>query len=64
MLMLELTFTRERETKNTVRYSEVLDDGQDRGYVGSLYLLKAKDDELGQPGGLAVTITPSTGEPG
>lgn len=56
--MIELTFQRESETRNTVRFDEVLGD-RDRGIVGRLCLLKAQDDRFGQPELLQVTIQPA-----
>ena len=35
----ELTFKLEKETKNTVRYAEVLEDGEDP-VIGTLYVQK------------------------
>jgi hypothetical protein len=60
--MLTLTFARERETKNTVRFMEVVNDGE-RGIVGTLYVAKPQDEEFGHPGLLTVTIQPD-GEKG
>jgi hypothetical protein len=47
-----LTFTHEKDTKNTVRFSE---DG-DENVVGTLYVQKAAHEALGSPTALTVTI--------
>ena len=52
--MLELTFERERETKNTVRYEEQVMDAPP--VVGTLYLQKYALNRLGNPDCLRVTI--------
>ena len=52
--MLELSFQRERETKNTVRYEEQVTDAPP--VVGTLYLQKYALNRLGNPDGLRVTI--------
>ena len=52
--MLELTFERERETKNTVRYEERVTDAPP--VVGTLYLQKYALNRLGNPDCLRVTI--------
>ena len=51
---LEITFTREKETKNAVRFSEDERDGQPP-VVGTLYLKKYA---VGATSRLTVTITP------
>ena len=52
--MLELSFQRERETKNTVRYEEQVTDAPP--VVGTLYLQKYALNRLGNPDRLRVTI--------
>ena len=52
--MLELSFQRERETKNTVRYEEQVTDAPP--VVGTLYLQKYALNRLGNPDCLRVTI--------
>ena len=52
--MLELSFQRERETKNTVRYEEQVTDAPP--VVGTLYLQKYVLNRLGNPDRLRVTI--------
>jgi hypothetical protein len=54
---LVIEFTREKETKNAVRFSEVLEIGADRGIVGSIYILKTNLEDLGDPDRIAVSIT-------
>ncbi len=61
MTELTLTFTREKDTKNTVRYREVVPDG-DPGVVGSIYVQKFALKELGQPEQLTVVIRAGSGE--
>ena len=51
---LELSFQRERETKNTVRYEEQVTDAPP--VVGTLYLQKYALNRLGNPDCLRVTI--------
>lgn len=51
---MELTFTIERETKNTVRYAE---DGKDPA-VGTLYVSKTALATIGTPDHLVVTVAP------
>jgi len=51
---LALRFVRERETKNTVRYQELAEDGEP--VVGSLYVRKAELARLGDPRELAVIV--------
>jgi len=52
--MLDLSFQRERETKNTVRYEEQVTDAPP--VVGTLYLQKYALNRLGNPDYLRVTI--------
>ena len=52
--MLELSFRRERETTNTVRYEEQVTDAPPM--VGTLYLQKYALNRLGNPDSLRVTI--------
>jgi hypothetical protein len=53
--MIELTFRRERETKNTVRYQE--DEGGP-GAVETIYVRKTALAGLGNPEKLRLTIRP------
>jgi hypothetical protein len=52
--MLDLSFQRERETKNTVRYEEQVTDAPP--IVGTLYLQKYALNRLGNPDCVRVTI--------
>ena len=52
--MIELSFQRERETKNTVRFEEEVTDAPPM--VGTLYLQKYALNRLGNPDCLRVTI--------
>ncbi len=52
--MLELSFQRERETKNTVRFEEQVTDAPP--VVGTLYLQKYALNRLGNPDRVRVTI--------
>lgn len=49
-----VSFTRERETKNTVRFQEVTDDGP--SVIGILYVQKFALKKMGDPDYLTVTI--------
>ena len=51
---LTLRFERERETKNTIRYQELAEDGEH--IVGSLYVRKAELARLGDPRELTVIV--------
>lgn len=44
---IELTFTYERETKNCIRFTEVLQDKLDTPQVGTLYLQKSSLKQMG-----------------
>lgn len=55
---ISILFTQEKETKNAVRFQEVLEEGRERGIVGSIYVLKSELEGLGDPTQIAVTITP------
>ena len=52
---ITLEFTKEKDTKNAVRFAEVTD--LDRGIVGSIYVLKSSLESLGNPTNIVVTIT-------
>jgi hypothetical protein len=51
--MLTLTFSRDRETKNTILFRE---DGPDTPAIGPLYVQKHALAKLGNPEKLAVVI--------
>lgn len=53
--IVTVTFERERETKNTVRYAEVTEDGAPT-HVGTLYLQKHATHAMGNPENVRVTI--------
>ncbi len=53
---LQVEFTKEKETKNAVRFTEVLGD-RERGVVGTIYVLKTDLESLGNPDEIVVTIT-------
>ena len=55
--MIEIKFKRERETKNAVRFQEVVADDRERGVVGTLYVLKSDLQTIGNPEELSVTIS-------
>ena len=52
---LSLTFKRERETKNTVRFAEQQPEGGATS-IGALYLQKPAARDLGDPELLSVTV--------
>ncbi len=54
---ITLEFTKEKDTKNAVRFQEVLADGRERGVVGSIYVLKSSLESLENPDNIVVTIT-------
>lgn len=56
MSMVITKFTKERETKNTVRYAE---QGDESGHkIGVLYVKKSTLERFGNPGTLEVWIGP------
>jgi hypothetical protein len=55
---IELVFERERETKNTVRYQEIVADGAEPS-IGTLYVRKTAIASLGTAESLRVTIEES-----
>lgn len=52
----KLSFTREKDTKNTVRFAEVVPD-DDSPIVGTLYVQKHALKALGSPDSLSVSIS-------
>ena len=54
---IELVFTYERETKNCIRFTEVLQDKLDTPQVGTLYLQKASLKAIGWQEGKNITMT-------
>lgn len=53
-----VTFVRERETKNTIRYQKVVANG-DVERIGTLYVQKWALRDLGMPERLTVEIRPA-----
>ena len=56
MAGLEITFKRERETKNTVRYEEEASESGEPPVVGTLYLQKWALKRLGDPEIIRVVV--------
>lgn len=54
---IELTFTFERETKNTIRFTEKTADMLDTPQVGTLYLQKASLKAMGWQEGKDIKMT-------
>lgn len=50
-----VTFTKERETPNTVRYQEVVAEG-DPALIRTLYIQKFAAKDLGSPESIKITI--------
>ena len=59
MTDVKIRFEREKETKNTVRFSEAAADG-DPLVVGTLYVQKFALKELGQPEAVEIIIRPAS----
>lgn len=55
---LHIEFSKEKETKNAVRFAEDVEEGRERGIVGTIYVLKSDLEALGNPTSILVTITP------
>jgi hypothetical protein len=53
---LIVRFEHEKDTKNAVRFQEVLEAGRERGVVGNIYVLKSDLAMIGNPQKLVVTI--------
>ena len=54
---VRVTFKRERETKNTVRYEEQVSDSGEPPMIGTLYLQKWALKRLGDPETVSVTVS-------
>ena len=54
-MAIQVQFTKERETPNTVRYAEVVPDG-DPAVIRTMYLQKFAAKQLGNPDSITVTI--------
>lgn len=50
-----VSFKREKDTPNTVRYAEVVEDGAEK-LIGVLYVQKPTATKLGNPETLTVTL--------
>lgn len=57
-MSLNIEFVKEKETKNAVRFTEVIEAGRERGVVGTIYILKKDLEKLDNPTAIVVTITP------
>lgn len=55
---IQLTLTRDKVTKNTVRFTEDLDEDRERGVIGSVYVLKTELDNLDDAERISVIIEP------
>lgn len=56
MKSIRVKFEHEKETKNTVRFSEVISE-TDAAVIGTLYVQKAALKELGLKEGVGITVT-------
>ena len=54
---LTLTFKQERDTKNTIRFTEVVEDELDAQKVGSIYVSKPALKEMGWQHGQSLVLT-------
>lgn len=52
--MLKITFEKEKETKNTIRFSEKVEDSPP--VIGTLYVQKWALKQIGNPESIEVTI--------
>lgn len=59
--MKAIRFEQEKVTKNTVRFTEVV-DGMDTAAIGTLYVQKYVLKELGYKEGQQITVTLEVGE--
>ena len=53
---MNITFEREKMTKNTVRFKEVLTDELDTPKIGTIYVAKSTLKELGWDEGKKLTV--------
>lgn len=58
---MKLTFTKDKMTKNTVRFTEVVDDDLSMPMVGTMYVSKAALHELGYKDGDKLTVELNVG---
>ena len=54
---ITLVFKEERDTKNTIRFTEQVNDNLDSQKIGTIYVAKSTLKELGWARGNALTIT-------
>lgn len=54
---LVLTFAFERETKNTIRFAEQVEDQLDTPSIGTIYVAKAALKQMGWKQGQQLTLT-------
>ena len=55
-----LTFAFERETKNTIRFSEQVEDQLDTPSIGTIYVAKAALKQMGWKQGQEIVLSVST----
>lgn len=53
---INLVFSKEKDTKNAVRFAENVEAGRERGVVGNVYVLKTDLEKIGNPNTIKVTI--------
>jgi hypothetical protein len=53
---MEIIFTMDKETKNTIRFTEVLENEFDEPKVGTLYVQKTTLDELEWEEGMRLSV--------
>lgn len=54
---MKITLTMEKATKNTIRFTEVLENELDAPKIGSIYVPKSTLGELGWKEGQTLTLT-------
>lgn len=57
---LELSFSFERETKNTIRFAEQVEDQLDTPSIGTIYVAKAALKQMGWKQGQELVLTLGT----
>ena len=57
---ITLVFKEERDTKNTIRFQEQVNDDLDSQKIGTIYVAKSTLKEMGWARGKALTITLET----
>jgi len=53
----ELSFTKDRETKGTIRYAEDASEDRPEPYIGTLYVRKFALATIDTPESITVTVT-------